>query len=305
MYTQNGDDTFKPIPGFEGLYEVNAAGRVRSIRRGKLVALQETEEGYLSAALWKNDKTFLHRVHRLVMAAHRPDEYREDLTVDHVDRDRTNNHVDNLRMATHCEQRENQSRPLASRQKGVTVARTLADGTTITYSSVAEAARMCGIPIGRIERALKKPSSEWQYEHVVNPQPDLPAEEWKSVGEIGIEVGRSEAHVSSHGRVRRRLGGSDWRPAFGTDEMTLSNGYPKISINKKPFMVHILVAKLFLPRPSDPARCIVNHKDGDKLNAAASNLEWVTRSENARHAHATGLYGARKRKRSVPDVSDR
>lgn len=49
--------------------------------------------------------------------------------------------------------------------------------------------------------------------------------------------------------------------------------------------VHLLVARTFLPLPNET----VNHKDGNKKNNALINLEWVTRSENQRHAVNTGL----------------
>ena len=38
----------------------------------------------------------------------------------------------------------------------------------------------------------------------------------------------------------------------------------------------------------------MNHIDGDKLNNAASNLEWCTQSENQEHAYKMGLNGPEK-----------
>jgi hypothetical protein len=56
---------------------------------------------------------------------------------------------------------------------------------------------------------------------------------------------------------------------------------------RKRHMVHKLVAKLFIDNPRELTE--VNHKDGNKLNNNAENLEWCTRSENIQHAHDTGL----------------
>ncbi len=51
--------------------------------------------------------------------------------------------------------------------------------------------------------------------------------------------------------------------------------------------VHRLVCQAFHGPPETGQE--VNHLDGVKTNNSAQNLEWATRSENLKHAHATGL----------------
>lgn len=70
-----------------------------------------------------------------------------------------------------------------------------------------------------------------------------------------------------------------------------SNGYAQVglSLNNKctNYMIHRLVAKTFLQKPIN--KDYVNHIDGNKLNNCVNNLEWVTRSENEKHAFANKL----------------
>ena len=70
-----------------------------------------------------------------------------------------------------------------------------------------------------------------------------------------------------------------------------SSGYYAMSLQlnkvEKRQYVHRIVAQLFVDNPDNKPE--VNHKDGNKLNNHASNLEWVTRTENMQHAFSNGL----------------
>jgi hypothetical protein len=68
---------------------------------------------------------------------------------------------------------------------------------------------------------------------------------------------------------------------------TTSRGYPCVRLHGKTHSVHRLVAAAFCNN-ADNKDC-VNHINGDKSDNRAENLEWVTHSENHKHAFDTGL----------------
>ena len=51
--------------------------------------------------------------------------------------------------------------------------------------------------------------------------------------------------------------------------------------------IHRVIARMFIPNPHHKPQ--VNHKDGDRLNNCASNLEWVTNDENQFHRMMTDM----------------
>ena len=57
--------------------------------------------------------------------------------------------------------------------------------------------------------------------------------------------------------------------------------------NKKYILVHRLVAETFIENSKNLRT--VNHKDGNKLNNNIDNLEWMSDSENLKHARNNGL----------------
>lgn len=87
--------------------------------------------------------------------------------------------------------------------------------------------------------------------------------------------------VSDTGSVRNVKTGRVIKQFKGKD------GYMRLQIAGKSRTVHRLVATAFIP--AEVGKDFVNHKDCNKENNAADNLEWCTRSENIRHAIENGL----------------
>lgn len=84
--------------------------------------------------------------------------------------------------------------------------------------------------------------------------------------------------VSTYGRIKGPK---------GLRKTTISKiGYPVVSIRRKLYYAHRLVAETFLPNPSRKPE--VNHRDRNKANNHLNNLEWVTSSENKTHTYLTG-----------------
>lgn len=106
---------------------------------------------------------------------------------------------------------------------------------------------------------------------------------WKAMPKFSYEV-------SNMGRVRRvwkshKTVLKPWPDRDGYLQITLCKGGKKF---KRP--LHKLVMMLFVgPVPKGYE---VNHKDGNKRNAKQTNLEYLTKSENTKHAIALGLIGS-------------
>lgn len=78
-------------------YEVSSAGRVRSLKRGSVRILKTFNnlQGYPMVSLCVKGKPNTRTVHRLVAAAHVPNDFGL-LEVNHIDGDKSNNHSSNL-----------------------------------------------------------------------------------------------------------------------------------------------------------------------------------------------------------------
>ena len=94
-------EEWKSVIGYEGLYEVSSCGQIKSLRKGALLTPHKIN-GYYVVRLCKNGKMKNHKVHRLVAIAFIPNPENKAF-VDHIDTNRSNNRVENLRWVTASE----------------------------------------------------------------------------------------------------------------------------------------------------------------------------------------------------------
>ena len=91
-------ETYKKIEGFEN-YSVSDHGNVRNDTKGKVIKTCANSQGYGQVQLWTEKKRHDRRVHILVAAAFLENDEKKPM-VDHIDGDKMNNDVFNLRWAT-------------------------------------------------------------------------------------------------------------------------------------------------------------------------------------------------------------
>lgn len=111
-------EIWKNIPGFTGKYQVSNMGRVRSLNHstqqtivsctgvqytcvknyaGRILKPCQDNYGYFHVRLYADRKAYLFKLHKLVAMMFLPD-FEEDLTVDHINCDKSDNRVQNLQM---------------------------------------------------------------------------------------------------------------------------------------------------------------------------------------------------------------
>lgn len=104
---------------------------------------------------------------------------------------------------------------------------------------------------------------------------------WKRI--INFE----DYEISNFGRIKSFKNGKE----IIKSNRKVGDGYLQISLYKegkyKQFLVHRIVALYFIPNPENKPE--VNHKKGIKTDNRAWMLEWITKSENEKHAHKLGL----------------
>ena len=117
-------------------------------------------------------------------------------------------------------------------------------------------------------------------------------EVWKDIpGYEGYYKASNLGRISSTPRMTKGRWGL--RPSNGGVMKPYKNtAYQEVGLSVdgkiKTMKVHRLVILAFIPNPDN--KPFINHKDANKHNNRADNLEWCTREENANHARRLDLF---------------
>lgn len=252
-------------------YEVSNLGRVRN-SGGYVLNSRPTPNGYIYSSVTRDDgEVVILSGHKMVAAAFLP--FEEGKTqIDHLNHDRADNRLSNLRRVTPSENNLNKvdqskagrrARPIEQLDEDENVIKVWKSGKEIAESLGLSYARILACCGGRTDAVG---GFGWRY------PVDIPTEEevWKTLTTNGMRIG-----VSSLGRIKL--------PKVTTKGMLEYSGKYVVNLTPpegkvKKRMVHTLVCRAFHGKSPDKQKR-VNHLDGDLTNNRADNLEWTTHVE--------------------------
>lgn len=276
-------------------YEMTQCGKIRAVISKRELSFQLTKRGYTRVTLiCDNGKRLPRSLHQLLALTFlpNPEGHKE---IDHIDRNRANNHLSNLRWASRKMQNVNraQMKQYLSRRP---IWQLSPSGERLKrFLCVTEAAKELNISTGVLHDVLRKRKVytaagnasykqtaggfRWEF---CNQAEDLYTdEEWRPLPS-DLYPGCEGTLVSNMGRYKRPNG-----HIIDTNRVELH--YVGIVLNGKYCKAHRVVASVFCPNDDPERKTICNHINGNMHDNRSANLEWVTPSENASHAHKSGL----------------
>lgn len=283
-------EEWKTIENFED-YEISNYGAVKSNKNKKSKELSpECSVGYYRVVLCNKEKNQSKSIHTLVAETFIPIperlvEYnRDELHIDHIDRNVGNNHVDNLRWTTIQENQLNRN----SEEKITPIIFIFINDihTDTTFSCFSDVIEYYNLTENQSHKIVERintntsidigknlKNSKWFTGHYLQ---DLPDEKWEK---IKIRKLGEYVNVSSYGRIDKQ--------GFRTTGTNNRNSYCQFYGEQ----IHRLVLTAFEGHPKNN-KIVCHHKDDNPCNNKITNLEWTTQSINS-------VYGNSSKKKCI------
>jgi len=237
-------------------YEASTLGRIRNIKTKRILSVSKNMFGYLKACIRNEYKRLDVVVHRVVAMTFIPNPEGKP-SVDHKNRIRDDNRVDNLRWATPKEQNNNRKRQRTDKngnERAIWKCDPKTGNRIEKFQSITRASKSITLDKNgpsNIFAAAKRNEFHgilkytsygfiWEYDRIV-----ILGEEWKDLEPKHIN-GEKGYKISSEGRIK--LPNGRIKSTDGNEDI-----YPKIYVNKRGFRIHRLVALTFIPN-DDPEK---------------------------------------------------
>jgi hypothetical protein len=202
-------------------------------------------------------------------------------TADHVDRNSTNDVLDNIRWASVEEQNINRTTPDFNK-----------DAFIIVKNNVEKTAKEWAKIENKTEECIRDRARNKRLGFSYKEYPDLPGEVWKYVSTS--KDNRGVWWISNQCRIKYITKHAE--NVIYEDRLGLIMGYPRITINKVSYLVHDIVFKTFYPdeyknKTDDMVICHINDI---RTDFRPENLELGSTSDNMTQAYGNGKYEGTK-----------
>lgn len=290
-------EVYKNIKEYDDIYRASSLGNIKSLRTNKILNQHIGVNGYKTVALRKNSddvKPKIFYVHRLLALTFIENENNYPV-VDHIDGNKLNNDLSNLRWSTYSENVKNSHLTNANynNKKKEVYKMDINNNIIEKYESIKDAKIINNYKYDAgIIRCCKNKQQlydnfKWKYVD------DIVEEMLFNADEIFTKIDKiynneySDYSISNYGKIYNIKKNIYYKPTSAT-------GYFKIKLidnnnNENNYLIHRLVAYFFISKENENK--IVNHKDENKLNNYCKNLEWLNdRGENIRYSMSKNIY---------------
>jgi HNH endonuclease/NUMOD4 motif/NUMOD1 domain len=278
-------EIWRTIPGFS-IYEISSFGKVRNIETKQITGTYIHQQ-YLMVSLYNGSRSVPCKLHRLLALTflQNPEKY---ACIDHVNADKLDNALTNLRWCTYSDNTKNWHKNRTNYKK---VIQYISKDKEIVWNSANEAANELELKANGISKCCN-PNNDikiymgfnWQYADPAHriPKENIDYNDYTCIGEIN-DLDFSDFWIKNDGT---KIVNKENNNGHAYE---VSSGYKRVKLVsntkvKKNLLIHKIINQIFLNGKYDDT---VAHLDGNKLNNDFTNLKVMFFQEAT--AKATGI----------------
>lgn len=266
-----------PVYGYEKFYKISDYGDIYSVHYNRLLK-QIKKDGYTRVTLNKNKEQKKFYVHRLVYESYHKHKLKQEVLIDHINRNRSDNYIKNLRIASRSENAKN---CIKKSIKSYEILQYTTDGKFIkkweSYKKIINDTnfKRNNILNNCYNKTRHAYGYVWRYINYVYDQTDFTSiNTYDEFNFSRYKINKKGTVININGRIVQHI------ICGGYYQIGLTADCGKFKSNK----IHRLVGMTFIENPDKYN--IINHIDENKLNNNVSNLEWCTLKQNSNHSLA-------------------